>query len=76
MLSRTGIGMVSSNTGAATVMTRTIVAITPLPSAMTATIGAVEVRPSVTMVKSASDRNIAADISMLESSFSKATVTK
>ena len=75
-MSRTGIGMVRSRTGAATVMTRTIVAITPLPSAMTATMGAVEASPSVTIVKSASDRYIAADISMLESSFSKATVTR
>jgi len=57
-------------------MTRMIIAITALPSAVMATTGAEEASPLVTTVKSASDRYMAADISMLETSLSNVTVTR
>lgn len=69
-------GSVRSTTGAATIMTRMIVAITALPSAMSTTIGVDETRPSVTTVISASDRYIAAKISRLETSLTNATVNR
>ena len=75
-MTKTGIGIVKSTTGAATVMTRTIIAKTALGRAMRATTGAVEARPSVTIVKSDSERYIAAEISMLEISLNKITVNR
>ena len=75
-MTNTGMGIVKSTTGAETVMTSTIIANTAFGRAMRASIGAVERSPSVTIVKSASDRYMAADISILATSINKITVKR